>query len=52
MKLQELGLLQVIYTCNARELLTPEHLKREIQDEVTPRIVNNFIPFPSTRNHP
>jgi hypothetical protein len=34
MKLQELGLLQVIYTCNAKEFLTPEQLKREIQDEV------------------
>lgn len=36
MKLQELGLLQVIYTSNAKEFLTPEQLKREVQDEVTP----------------
>jgi hypothetical protein len=34
MKLMELGLVQVVYTCNAKEFLTPKQLKLEIQDEV------------------
>lgn len=34
MKLQELGLLQVTYTCNGKEFVTPGQLRREIQDEV------------------
>lgn len=34
MKLQALGLLRVIATCNAKEFLTPAQLRREIQDEV------------------
>lgn len=44
-KLQALGLLEVIYTCNAKEFLTPEHLKREIQDEV--RVKIGRIPIPN-----
>lgn len=34
MKLVELDRLKVIYTCNAKEVLTPEQLKLEVQDEV------------------
>lgn len=35
MKLVELDRLKVIYTCNAKEVLTPEQLKLEVQDEVS-----------------
>jgi E3 UFM1-protein ligase 1 len=34
MKLVEMGLVKVVYTLNAKEYLTPEHLRLEIQDEV------------------
>jgi hypothetical protein len=30
----ELKLLEVIYTCDGKEYLTPSHLIREIKDEV------------------
>ena len=36
MKLMELDLIKVVYTLNAREFVTPEQLKLEIQDEVSP----------------
>ena len=34
-KLTTLGLLEVIYTTDGREYLTPQELEREIRDEVT-----------------
>jgi len=37
MKLMELDMVKVVYTLNAREFLTPEQLKLEIQDEVSRR---------------
>ena len=39
-KLTSLGLLEVIYTTDGREYLTPNQLEREIRDEV---IVNGGI---------
>ena len=39
-KLTSLGLLEVIYTTDGREYLTPQQLEREIRDEV---IVNGGI---------
>ncbi|KAI1278698.1 E3 UFM1-protein ligase 1 [Halotydeus destructor] len=33
-KLVELNLIQVIFTCDGKEYLTPDHLMREIEDEL------------------
>lgn len=32
-KLTDLGLIELIYTCDGKEFLTPDHLLKEIQDE-------------------
>ena len=34
MKLMQLEMVKVVYTCNAKEFVTPQQLKLEIQDEV------------------
>lgn len=33
-KLTELNLIELIYTCDGKEYITPAHLRREIEDEV------------------
>lgn len=33
-KLTDLSLIELIYTCDGKEFLTPEHLLREIKDEI------------------
>lgn len=33
-KLTDLHLIELIYTCDGKEFLTPDHLQREIEDEV------------------
>jgi len=33
-KLTDLGLIELIYTCDGKEFITPDHLLKEIEDEV------------------
>lgn len=33
-KLTSLSLIELIYTCDGKEFITPSHLRREIEDEI------------------